>query len=116
MKIIPIAGEATRFHVESDNYLLCSPCNKLFKRNSSGHCPKCHQPAEPANYIVDVASFLGRGQCSCRDFECRVQPLWEKHDFSARPCRHLIGDGEEGVFSVFGRIVARGIGERAQTV
>lgn len=53
-----------------------------------------------SQYLVDLESFWGNGQCDCRDFMCRKQPFLSKpvsqggmrttdeHDDSLR-CKHI---------------------------
>lgn len=64
MKVFPINGEPTRFHVLGSNGI---------------------------RYLVDLASWSGNGQCGCPHFEYRLEP---KLRLGAEPgremrCKHL---------------------------
>lgn len=114
LDIRPEPNEVGRFRVASQNQLQCAACKYDFKRNSSMKCPKCKGEGEPVDYIIDVRAFWGHGCCSCADFRCRVQPSFEKKDFSVEPCKHLVGTGAQGAFALFGQMVARATGEEPQ--
>lgn len=106
MTVTPIPGEATRFETVSSNTLRCAKCHREFRKNAGKTCPKCHLPAEFATYLQDVASFWGHGQCSCPRYRINIQPSYERRDFSAPPCRHLLT-----AFMLFGQAQARKLGE-----
>lgn len=65
-------------------------CGKQFRRNKPGLCPACKQPAQVANYTIDLAGFAGRGSCTCKLFRCSVGPAWARGRFDVAPCKHLI--------------------------
>ena len=94
------------FVVTSDSTLLC-PCGKQFQKNKAGKCPVCKAiTASPIKYSVNVLAYGGRGSCTCKLFRLSIRPIWESGDFSAPPCKHLVGTGTEGVFSLYGRLMA----------
>ena len=79
LRVMAIAGEPTRFHVES-NSLQCVKCERLFNRRLNpdlhvgGKCPKCSGQLDVRFHLVDIAANDMAGKCSCEFHQYRVQP------------------------------------------
>ena len=65
IRVRPIAGEVMRYHVESWSI-----------------------PARP--HTVDLLSWAGRGECSCKDWQTRRGPLIKAGERHGVFCRHVI--------------------------
>lgn len=89
MKVQQVAGEPTRFLVESAT-LECAKCGRHFNRRETrykllqedGDCPSPGCAAEEALrmrwHLVDVACFQPIGQCSCEHFSFTLAREVEK--------------------------------------
>lgn len=79
LRVLPVHGEPTRYHVESRS-LQCTkqPAKHVFKRQKrpelriGSPCPKCGAPLDTHFYLVDLAGFNFNGQCGCPWFEHRL--------------------------------------------
>lgn len=41
-------------------------------------------------YLVDLASYGGNGACTCKDFQCRIEPKLSRNETPPRKhCKHL---------------------------
>ena len=80
LRVVPVAGEPTRFHVESVS-LACSECNRLFSRlkcpgmADGDACPKCDNGVLRERWhMVDIAMNNCSGECSCEYFSFTLGP------------------------------------------
>lgn len=41
-------------------------------------------------YLVDLAAYDGNGACTCKDFQCRIEPMLSRGEKPRRThCKHL---------------------------
>lgn len=73
-------------------------------------CPKCRAAMEPVRYLVDVASWMGHGECSCPHFQMKFKPEVERgRTKTPLRCKHL-----HAAFYKFGEMKAAEVGEAPQ--
>lgn len=82
LRVRPIERESTRFHVEARHLncknLECKWATKAKKWKAGNPCPKCGQPLEHGEYLVDLMNYNSAGQCGCKNWEIHVRPVLEK--------------------------------------
>ena len=100
LRVVPVAGEPTRFHCESES-LLCAQCGHTIKWTEhtgvavGDACPKCAGELCEHWYLVDIADLDRHGQCECPRFQFYCAPKVRELAVEERcrgryRCKHLI--------------------------